>query len=80
MATDDALKPLETRLKHAAKLIQYWLVRPTEEMIASAEAHGCRKEFLFLLEDTANLVDDDMYYEEMAWELSEDSSELQKFA
>jgi hypothetical protein len=79
MATDDALKPLETRLQHAAKLIQYWLARPSDEMIASAEAHGCRKEFLFLLADTINLIDDDAYYQELAWELGADSSELEQF-
>jgi hypothetical protein len=58
------------RLKRAAQIIVSMLDNPSQQLISKAENAGCLDETDFLLEEMRVWLDDDMYFEDVAWEMA----------
>lgn len=67
------ISPRFARLKRAGQLIASVLESPNASMIRKAEECGCLEEFEFLCEETRLWLDDDDYYDDVAWNLDNHS-------
>lgn len=65
----DAVADRFKRLKWAAQIIAKSYDHPDEEVIRSAENAGCLDELEFILEELRQWLDDDSYYEDVAWNM-----------
>jgi len=65
----DAVKDRFVRLKRSAQIIASLLDNPNQTFIRKAENAGCLDEFDLLLEEVRLWLDDDMYFEDLAWNM-----------
>lgn len=63
----DLLKDQFNRYRRAGQLIASYLERPGSDFLRKAEDAGVLDEVEFLLEETRVWLDDDDYYEDVAW-------------
>jgi hypothetical protein len=72
----DAVQDRYERLKRAASILASLLDDPSHSVIRRAESAGCLDEFDLLLEEVRLWLDDDDYYDDLAWNLVNKSTEL----
>ena len=65
----DAVKDRYERLKRAAQVISELVCNPSQSVIRKAESAGCLDEFDFLIEEVRLWLEDDDYYDDVAWNL-----------
>lgn len=65
----DAVKDRYERLKRAAHVISESVCNPHQSAIRKAENAGCLDEFDFLIEEVRAWLDDDDYYDDLAWNI-----------
>jgi hypothetical protein len=65
----DAVEDRFNRLKRSAQIIASLLDNPNQTFIRKAENSGCLDEFDFLLEEVRLWLDDDFYFEDVAWNM-----------
>lgn len=63
----DLEKDQYNRYRRAGQLIASYLEAPSTEFLRKAEAAGVLDEAEFLLEETRVWLDDDDYYDDLAW-------------
>lgn len=73
----DAVQDRYERLKRSAQIIASLLDNPNQTFIRKAENAGCLDEFDFLLEEVRAWLDDDFYFEDVAWNMVNKSSGVQ---
>jgi hypothetical protein len=71
----DAVKDRYDRLKRAAQVISDSVGNPSQALIRKAEDAGCLDEFDFLVEELRAWLDDDDYYDDLAWNMVNDLRE-----
>lgn len=59
------------RFKRAGEIIAASLASPSSLLLKEAEHSGCLFEFEMLCEEVRQWLDDDMYYDELAYEFEE---------
>jgi hypothetical protein len=65
----DPVQDAFERCKRAADIIQTMLDDPGQSFIRRAESSGCLNEFETLLEDSRLMLKDEMFLDELAWQL-----------
>lgn len=73
----DAVEDRYHRLKRSAQILASLLDNPNQTFIRKAENVGCLDEFEFLLEEMRAWLDDDFYFEDVAWNMVNNPSGLQ---
>lgn len=66
-------RPRFERFKRAGKLVEGMVSTPSAEMLRTAEANGCLAEFEYLCEEFRHWLDDDAYYDDLAWNVEKES-------
>lgn len=74
----DAVTDRYDRLKRAAQVIVKSFDNPDPKLTRSAENAGCLDEFEYLLEDLRAWLDDDLYYEDVAWNMVNNPDGIRK--
>lgn len=69
----EAVADRYNRLKRAAQIILKSYDNPDQKMIRSAESAGCLDEFEWILEDLREWLQDDDYFDDIAWNAIHDS-------
>lgn len=64
------------RLKRAAQVITRLLNDPPHTVIRMAESSGCLDEYEFLINDLIQFLDDDFYFEDVAWNMENEDGDL----
>lgn len=72
----EAVQDRYNRLKRSAQIIATLLNSPNQTFIRKAENCGCLDEFDFLLEEMRAWLDDDLYFEDVAWNMVNNPREL----
>lgn len=63
----DLVKDQYNRYRRAGQLIAAYLETPSSELLRKAEAAGVLDEAEYLMEETRAWLDDDDYYDDLAW-------------
>lgn len=72
----DAVQDRFERLKRAAQVITGLLNDPPQTTIRRAESSGCLDEYEFLMSELMIFLDDDDYFDDVAWNMENESGDL----
>lgn len=67
-----SLEDRTSRLKRAGEIISSLVDPPSSALLRKAEDLGCLFELEALCEEVRQWLDDDMYYEDFAWNIEND--------
>lgn len=69
----DPIQDRFNRFKRASEIIGMMLESPNSSLIRRAEDAGCLFEFEYLCEEARAWLDDDAYFDDLAWNMENES-------